>query len=288
MRVVRRSARARYKTRDHDWTQNRWYSGSDRAAGHISIPATAGCDPFLGHVATWAWLRTEWWGILGLIGWAYLTAAIIWLVLGRRREWLMGAMAILILVHLAINRGGLFARVDGKPWLGLLIPLFHWLAGGIGQIDQFVSLRDATGSLAAISVAGCVLGSILRRDSDVTSPRDRLSWAFAFTIMLLIMGFVTDAFEGINKIAATPTWCLWSAALACAAWMLLYWIIDVAGFRRWAIVVRPAGPTRSWPIFCTPSPSSWLACSVCTASYLGTTAPTIRTLSWGGRSSWLW
>jgi heparan-alpha-glucosaminide N-acetyltransferase len=194
-----------------------------------------------GRIEDWAWLHTEWWGILGLIGWAYLTAALVWLVLGSRREWLMGAVAILIWVHLAMQRGGLFGRLDHKPWLGGLMPVFKSIASGISWIDQYVSIADATGSLAAISVAGCLLGNILRKNSDVVTQRDRLSWAFTFTIVLWIAGFVTDTFEGINKIAATPTWCLWSAALACAAWMVLYLIIDVAGLRRWTIVVRPAG-----------------------------------------------
>ena len=49
--------------------------------------------PFGWRVEGWVWLRTEWWGILGLIGWAYFTTAILWLILGRRREWLMGALA---------------------------------------------------------------------------------------------------------------------------------------------------------------------------------------------------
>ena len=52
---------------------------------------------------------------------------------------------------------------------------------------------------------------------------------------------MTDTFEGINKIAATPTWCLWSCRARVRGWMVLYVIIDVAGFRRWTIVVRPAG-----------------------------------------------
>ena len=90
-------------------------------------------------------------------------------------------------------------------------------------------------------MAGCLLGSILRRDSDVATPRDRLSWAATFTLGLLLAGFVTDTFEGINKIAATPTWCFWSAALTCITWMLLYRVIDVAGYRGWSILVRPAG-----------------------------------------------
>lgn len=60
-------------------------------------------------------------------------------------------------------------------------------------------------------------------------------------IGLLLAGAITDTFEGINKNASTPTWCLWSAALTCLAWMALYQVIDVAGYQRWAIVFRPAG-----------------------------------------------
>ncbi len=196
---------------------------------------------FVGHVENWAWLNTEWWGILGLIGWAYLTAAILWIVLGGRREWLMGAAAILILLHLVMQRGGLFARLDSKPWLGSTMPVFRSLQSAIGWLNQYVSFADALGSLAAISVAGCLLGSVLRRDSDVATHRDRLSWAFTFTLGLVIAGFVCDGLEGINKIAATPTWCLWSAAMTCAVWMILYWILDVVGLRGWTIVLRPAG-----------------------------------------------
>src|SRR5258708_2750396 len=66
--------------------------------------------PFWGTVSDWRWLRIGWWGILGLIGWAYLTVSLIMLVLGRRREWLVGSLAILILLHLAMRHGGLFAR----------------------------------------------------------------------------------------------------------------------------------------------------------------------------------
>jgi heparan-alpha-glucosaminide N-acetyltransferase len=197
--------------------------------------------PFWGHVEQWVWLQTEWWGILGLIGWAYLTTAIIWLVLGHRREWLMGALANLILLHLAMQRGGLFTRLDKKDWLGWAKPVFKMIESVIGQIDQYVNLGEATGSLAAISVAGCVLGSILKSNSEIATHRDRLRWALTFAIGLLIAGFITDTFEGINKNAATPTWCLWSAALACIAWMILYLVIDVAGFQGWTILVRPAG-----------------------------------------------
>lgn len=197
--------------------------------------------PFHGRVENWVWLRVGWWGILGLIGWAYLTASLLMLWLGRRREWLTGAMAILIMIHLAMRNGGLLARLDTKPWLGATLPAWHWLAGAVSAVGRYISLGNAVGSLAAISVGGCLLGSILRRQSDVRGHGERLRWAGTFCLGLLAAGLVTDTFEGINKNAATPSWCLWSAALACGLWILLYLVMDVAGRTGWSIVVRPAG-----------------------------------------------
>jgi tryptophan-rich sensory protein len=75
----------------------------------------------------------------------------------------------------------------------------------------------------------------------LTAHGARLRWAGTFTIGLLLAGFLTDTFEGINKIAATPTWCLWCAALTSIVWMLLYLLMDVAGFRAWSVLIRPAG-----------------------------------------------
>ncbi len=198
--------------------------------------------PFWGRVEGWAWLRSEWWGILGLIGWAYLTVGLLVLILSWRREWLMGALALLIVLHLAFNHGGLFTRVAGKPWLGSqAVELLAALARGIDAIGEYVSLRNDKGSLAAITMAGCLLGTVLRRDSDVATHRSRISWALTFAAGLLLAGFVTDTFEGINKIAATPTWCLWSAGLTCLAWVVLSLVLDVAGFRGWSVPLRAAG-----------------------------------------------
>jgi heparan-alpha-glucosaminide N-acetyltransferase len=186
-------------------------------------------------------MRPHWWGILGLIGWAYLTVGLLVLVLGFRREWLMGALALLMTLHLALYGGGLFAHVGSKSWLGPAAELFAALARGIDAVARFVSLRDATGSLAAVTMAGCLLGTILRRDSDLPTHRARVGWALTFTAGLFLAGCLTDTFEGINKIAATPTWCLWSAALACAVWILLYLVLDVAGVRVWSMPLRAAG-----------------------------------------------
>src|SRR5262249_61000560 len=123
--------------------------------------------PVWGHVEDWVWLRTGWWGILGLIGWAYLTVCVLVLVLGLRREWLMGALALLMVVHLAFNHGGLFTRLDDKPWLGPVAAPLAALARGVDRGSPYVSLRDATGSLAAGTRAGCLPWTPPRPPRDV-------------------------------------------------------------------------------------------------------------------------
>jgi predicted acyltransferase len=45
----------------------------------------------------------------------------------------------------------------------------------------------------------------------------------------------------INKIFATPPWCLWCSAITVWTWMALYWLIDVRNNRRWASPLELAG-----------------------------------------------
>src|SRR5262245_60933998 len=70
--------------------------------------------PFWGRVEDWAWLRAGWWGILGLIGWAYLTVGLLVILLGWRREWLVGALGLLMGQTLAIHHGERLSRGVGQ------------------------------------------------------------------------------------------------------------------------------------------------------------------------------
>src|SRR5690606_20775215 len=66
-----------------------------------------------GEAGNEAWLAIGWWGILGLIGWGYLLAAIAYLLL-RGRLW---ACALLWLLFIALNIG------DQSGVLGFLDPI---------------------------------------------------------------------------------------------------------------------------------------------------------------------
>jgi predicted acyltransferase len=85
--------------REHGWKWNVVLAAKLLAGAGLLVllaiyrrePETAEI-PFWGSVEGWVWLRTDWWGILGLIGWAYLSASLLVLLVGWRREWLMGAL----------------------------------------------------------------------------------------------------------------------------------------------------------------------------------------------------
>ena len=186
------------------------------------------------------WLRHSWWGILGLIGWAYLVTALIYLVLGRRREWLIGAVGLLAMLYVAEHEG-LFSRVDSRAWLMWAAPAIKQVERLVESVGAHVSIGQSLGSLASISMAGCCLGTILLPGSRIQKHAERLKWAVIYGIGLILAALLFDPLFGINKIRATPAWCLLCASLTTLTWAALYWIMDVRKYRAWSLIVRPAG-----------------------------------------------
>jgi len=186
------------------------------------------------------WLRHSWWGILGLIGWAYLVTSLIYLALGRRREWLIGAAGLLAMLYVA-DHEGLFSRVDSRAWLAWAAPAIRQIERLVEGIGAHVSIGESLGSLASISMAGCCLGAILLPGSRIRTHSERLRWAITYGVGLAIAAMLFDPLFGINKIRATPAWCFYCASLTTLTWAALYYIMDVRKYRAWSLIVRPAG-----------------------------------------------
>ena len=186
------------------------------------------------------WLRHSWWGILGLIGWAYLVTSLIYLALGRRREWLIGAAGLLAMLYVA-NHEGLFSRVDSRAWLTWAAPAIRLIERLVEGIGAYVSIGSSLGSLSSISMAGCCLGAILLPGSRIRTHAERLRWTITFGVGLALAALLFDPLFGINKIRATPAWCFYCASLTTLIWAVLYWIMDVRRYCAWSLIVRPAG-----------------------------------------------
>jgi len=168
-------------------------------------------------------LRPQWWGILGLIGWAYLVASLVYLAVGDRPLALVAAAALLY---------GLF---------------FADAFGVIGRVP-YLTVGSTLGSHAALVVSGTVITALLTRYRHRGGAAGPFGWyAIGYGAALIAAGWIVHWFRDvdpafwISKPHATPAWCLISGGITCTAWAMLYELADVKGWRRWPATITSAG-----------------------------------------------
>ena len=164
------------------------------------------------------WLITGWWGILGLIGWGYLAASLIYL--GTRDS--IAGTAIAVIFFLTVN------ILDASGVLGFLDPV----RPALGIIIQ--------GNVPLIVLTGMLAGVLLRKLKE--SGHERILMLFAtLGVLSLATGFILRNWFIISKIMATPSWGMICSGISFLVFALIYWLADVKEWRRWAGFVRPAG-----------------------------------------------
>jgi len=172
---------------------------------------------------TTIWMLPRWWGIIGLIGWAYLGAAFVWLVCRSRVTALTGAFGLLIALNIGLRYGA----------LGWWNDIVHAARGWAPSLSL--------GAYASIVIAGMTVAPLYRSDSAASTPRSRINGTLLFGVGFAIAGLLLRQPWGIHKNGGTPSWILLSLAIACAAYAVLYWLIDVKKCARWSSLIALAG-----------------------------------------------
>lgn len=111
----------------------------------------------------------------------------------------------------------------------MLVPSIHcWLT-------KIVGIGDTLGAQGAITVGGVLLASILKAPEmgDVVA---RVRFTLLFIIATSAGALLLHGAYGINKNAATPSYCLWACAVTATLWLMLYLLTDV---RRVAAIAMP-------------------------------------------------
>ena len=96
------------------------------------------------------------------------------------------------------------------------------------------------GTHGALVLAGALLGVLLKRHLQEGGS----AWRFAARVLgyaaaLGVAGVLLRSLNGvhpafiISKNHATVPWGLVSSALTCAAWVVIFVLVDILGFRRW-------------------------------------------------------
>ncbi len=164
------------------------------------------------------WLTTQWWGILGLIGWAYLLNALVYL-------FAKGKLSIMILTWIVLNALAVLTHSNMAIDLG----------GALKHLSPLL-----TGTIPAFTTAGIVATLILKklRNKD-------LKWLYltllSIGLLNIIYGLATRSIWGISKIQGTPSWLAICTGIGFLLFAILYYIADQRKVTSWAKIIAPAG-----------------------------------------------
>jgi heparan-alpha-glucosaminide N-acetyltransferase len=161
------------------------------------------------------WMRPHWWGILGLIGWAYLVCASIYLFSKKKSGIIIPALLILMAFNL----------MEAIP---NSLPLPHFLL--------MVSASNHVLVMSGVLVTMIYL-----------KVRENENFAIFGLVLILLAGFSiaygfgVRPFGGISKILATPSWTSICAGISMAVFLIIFILADVLHYSGWASVIMPAG-----------------------------------------------
>ncbi|MFH0842505.1 MAG: DUF5009 domain-containing protein [Bacteroidota bacterium] len=163
-------------------------------------------------------LITGWWGILGLIGWAYLVSAFTY-VLCRDSILKTSLVTLFFLALNILSNKGLLEFLDPvNPVFGIIIQ----------------------GNNPLIVLTGLLAGLVVKK-IPVTEFRKVLIIFTAAGLFFMAAGFMLRQWFIISKIQATPSWGLICSGISILVFILIYLLVDVLKKRAWTRFLEPAG-----------------------------------------------
>ncbi len=185
-----------------------------QAAGVIVLAALAAIYKS-GSIANPEWMKVHWWGILGLIGWAYFFSSLIYLWIGDRIVLLSGIVVLFYLFN--VN--------EKTMWLG--------------NIPRWVLVVNASNHASVLS--GILASLLLTLTREKNRPAGFFIGSVSVALALFAFGFLTRPAWGIAKLGATPSWTAICAGISFLTFAGFYFAADRLGWVRWASIIKPAG-----------------------------------------------
>ena len=172
-------------------------------------------------------MQARWWGILGLIGWAYMACAIIYLIARDNLKVHFPAWVFFVLLCL------LFTETrGGEPLLDL------------GRGNFIDSLRNTlhfgNGSDQALAMGGVILSIVSAKHSSGWKHLRKVLAGICAAAVLGGLGALSHHWFIVSKNLATLPWVLWSSAASVTLYTLLE-ILVRHNLTGWAKPLAPAG-----------------------------------------------
>lgn len=163
------------------------------------------------------WLETGWWGILGLIGWGYLTAALVYLLIADRLSFAVLSWMLFVILNMLSQAG-----------------IFH-IGGLAGRILGVV----LNGNVPSNVLAGLTIGILIKQQKE--QKNQLLKWLILTGTLSLIGGFVLRNWFIISKIYGTPSWAMLCNGISILLFTLVYYCTDILNKVKWAWLFNIAG-----------------------------------------------
>ncbi len=149
-----------------------------------------------------------WWGILGIIGWTYLTCATLFYFI--RKKQMLGVI-ISVIIFCGIN-------IQNK------ITGIEWFIGG--------------GAFHAFTMFGVLASLIFERTRNTNKFYVYFS---SLSLLLIIAGLFARNYFIISKLQATPTWVFLCTGISFGVFAIIHFIIEELNGSRIFNIIDPAG-----------------------------------------------
>ncbi|WP_299291390.1 DUF5009 domain-containing protein [uncultured Mucilaginibacter sp.] len=174
-------------------------------------------------------------GVIQRIAVVYAIAGLFY-IYGNRKVWINAFVIILVAYFLIMT----FIPVPGVGYANLNpeTNLGAWIDRTIlGEAHLWKSSKtwDPEGILSTVpavatALFGILVGTYLKRKDKADAQK--VSWLFAVGVLAVIAGLLVDLFFPINKALWTSSFVLYTGGLATIGLTLLYWLVDVQGYKR--------------------------------------------------------
>lgn len=157
--------------------------------------------------------QPRWWGILGLIGWAYLGSAILYL-------YLKNSIVLLFFCWLFFTGFNIAGH-----------------AGVFGEGEVF----PGNGAFHAFTFAGILTTTFLQKLKEKNDTGKFMAYALLSAVLLVIAGFMLRNFFIISKILATPPWILICSGISVFLYVGFYYAVELKGREHWFNLIKAGG-----------------------------------------------